>query len=363
MKGPIIGWDVGGANIKAARVDRSEPAGPVVVEQPFALWRDPRRLPDVLIETADRLGGVRTMAATMTAELADCFATKREGVHFVLDALGHAFPGVDLRIYGLDGTFRSIEAARERPHRVAAANWMASATLAAQTFHDALFIDVGSTTTDIIPLIHGRVAVRGRSDPARLRSGALVYTGALRTPICAIVRSVPLRGRRCRVAAEHFAVAADAHLWLGQIAEREYTCETPDGRGRSREEAGARLARMVCADLEMLTLDDITAIAAAVARAQVRQIAGGIRQVMRRSRARCPRAAVVVGHGAFLARAAATDVGLTVREPRGCAFDTPASAVACLLLDCTAHVFARPEPVEGRASQGSWFDKLTTSDT
>ena len=114
MKGPIIGWDVGGANIKAARVDRSEPAGPVVVEQPFALWRDPRRLPDVLIETADRLGGVRTMAATMTAELADCFATKREGVHFVLDALGHAFPGVDLRIYGLDGIFRSIEAARER---------------------------------------------------------------------------------------------------------------------------------------------------------------------------------------------------------------------------------------------------------
>jgi (4-(4-[2-(gamma-L-glutamylamino)ethyl]phenoxymethyl)furan-2-yl)methanamine synthase len=363
MKDPIIGWDVGGANIKAALVERAAGAGSIVVEQPFALWRDPHRLPEVLIETAHRLGGVRTMAATMTAELADCFATKREGVRFVLDALSHAFPGVDVQIYGLDGTFRSLEAARERPHRVAAANWMASATLAAQTFPDALFIDVGSTTTDIIPLAGGRVVARGRTDPARMRSGELVYTGALRTPICAIVRTVPLRGRRCRVAAEHFAVAADAHLWLGQIAERAYTCETPDGRGRSREEAGARLARMVCADLEMLTPDDITAIAAAVARAQVRQIAGGIRQVMRGSRARWPGTAVVVGHGAFLARAAAPDVGLTVREPRGCAFDTPASAVACLLFDRTANVFARPEPVGGRASQGSWFDKLTTSDT
>jgi len=338
MKGPIIGWDVGGANIKAARVDRSEPAGPVVVEQPFALWRDPRRLPDVLIETADRLGGVRTMAATMTAELADCFATKREGVHFVLDALGHAFPGVDLRIYGLDGVFRSIEAARERPHRVAAANWMASATLAAQTFHDALFIDVGSTTTDIIPLVGGRVVARGRTDPARLRSGELVYTGALRTPVCAVVRAVPLRGRRCRVAAECFAVAADAHLWLGDLEEREYTCDTPDGRGRSRVEAGARLARMVCADLDLLTSNDITIMAAAVARAQVQQIAGAIRQVQRRLGRRSPRDAIVVGRGAFIARRAAAAAGLVVREVvngdgEGAAYATPASAVACLLLE------------------------------
>jgi probable H4MPT-linked C1 transfer pathway protein len=337
MKGPIIGWDVGGANIKAALVERSERAGPVV-EQPFALWRDPQRLPDVLIETADRLGGAPTMAATMTAELADCFATKREGVRFVLDALGHAFPGVDVRIYGLDGTFRSIEAARERPLRVAAANWMATATLAARTFRDAMFIDVGSTTTDIIPLVGGRVETRGRTDPARLRSGELVYTGALRTPVCAVVRAVPLRGRRCRVAAEHFAVAADAHVWLGDLEERDYTCDTPDGRGRSRLETAARLARMVCADLDVLTSNDITIIAAAVARAQVQQIAAAIRQLQRRLGGRSPRDAIVVGRGAFLARRAAAAAGLAVRkvvhwDGAGPAYATPASAVACLLLE------------------------------
>ena len=229
------------------------------------------------------------MAVTMTAELADCFATKREGVAFVLDAFRTAFPDVRPWVYGVDGRFRSAEAARRRPHRVAAANWMASATLVARTFPDALFLDVGSTTTDVIPIVAGRVAARGRTDPARLRTGELVYTGALRTPVCAIVRSVPLRGRRCRVAAEHFAIAADVHLWLGRIEEGDYTCETPDGRGRSRAEAGARLARMVCADLEMLGPGDITAIAEHVARAQVRQIAAGLRQVMRRLGAACPR--------------------------------------------------------------------------
>jgi len=336
MKGPILGWDVGGANVKAARIGEDGQSEPKVFERPFALWREPHRLPAVLAEAADRLGGARIMAVTMTAELADCFATKREGVVFVLDAFRTAFPDVQPWVYGVDGRFRSAEAARRRPHRVAAANWMASATLVARTFPDALFLDVGSTTTDVIPIVAGRVAVRGRTDPARLRTGELVYTGALRTPVCAIVRSVPLRGRRCRVAAEHFAIVADVHLWLGRIEEGDYTCETPDGRGRSRSEAGARLARVVCADLEMLGPGDVTAIAEHVARAQVRQIACGIRQVTRRLGLACPRLAVLAGQGAFLTRAAADQVGLATRDMAddvgwAAARAAPAAAVAYLL--------------------------------
>ena len=160
------------------------------------------------------------MAVTMTAELADCFTTKREGVAFVLDAFHTAFPAIDPWVYGVDGRFRSAAAARKQPLEVAAANWMATATLVARSIPDALLLDVGSTTADVIPIVAGRVAARGRTDPDRLRTGELVYTGALRTPVCAIVRSVPLCGRLCRVAAEHFAVAADVHLWLGWIEAR-----------------------------------------------------------------------------------------------------------------------------------------------
>jgi probable H4MPT-linked C1 transfer pathway protein len=339
MTGPILGWDVGGANLKAARIGEDGQSEPRMLERPFALWREPHRLPTVLAEAADRLGGTRdihTMAVTMTAELADCFATKREGVAFVLDAFRTAFPDVQPWVYGVDGRFRSAEAARQRPHRVAAANWMASATLVARTFPDALFLDVGSTTTDVIPIVAGRVAVKGRTDPARLRSGELVYTGRLRTPVCAIVRSVPLGGRRCRIAAEHFAVAADVHRWLGRIDECEYTCETPDGRGRSRLDAAARIARMVCADLEMIGLGDVDAIADHISRAQVRQIASGIRQVMRRLGPACPRMAVLAGEGTFLARAAAEKVGLATRDladevGSAAARSAPAAAVAYLL--------------------------------
>jgi probable H4MPT-linked C1 transfer pathway protein len=341
MQGSILGWDVGGANVKAALVGEDRQTEPKVVERPFSLWRDPAGLPAVLVEIGDGVGGarhIRAMAVTMTAELADCFATKREGVVFVLDAFRTAFPGVEPWVYGVDGRFRSADNARQRPLEVAAANWRASATLVARTVPDALFIDVGSTTTDIIPIVAGCVAVEGTTDPARLRSGELVYTGALRTPICAIVRTVPFGGRRCRVAAEHFAVAADVHRWLERIDDNGYVCETPDGRGRSRAESAARIARIICADLEMVTADDVTSIAEHVARGQVKQIKSGIRQVMRRLGSACPSVAVLAGQGAFVGRPAAEELGLTARDlaagiGSAAARAAPAAAVAYLLAE------------------------------
>ena len=182
------------------------------------------------------------MAVTMTAELADCFDTKREGVAFVLDAFRTAFPEIRPWVYGIDGRFRSADAARRRPLLVAAANWRASATLVARAFPDALFLDVGSTTTDVIPIVcrpRGRPWKDGsRPAPhrrARLHGGAAdagVRDRALGSP----------RGRRCRVAAEHFAIAADVHRWLERIDDGDYTCETPDGRG-PEPRRGRRAAR------------------------------------------------------------------------------------------------------------------------
>jgi probable H4MPT-linked C1 transfer pathway protein len=138
------------------------------------------------------------------------------------------------------------------------------------------------------------------------------------------------------VAAELFAIAADVHLWLGRIQEADYTCETPDGRGRSRAEAGARLARMICSDSDSLPEADITAIAQHVARAQQDQIASGLAQVKRRLGAACPGLAVLAGQGSFLAELPARSLGFATRrlEERlgsDAARAAPAAAVAWLL--------------------------------
>jgi probable H4MPT-linked C1 transfer pathway protein len=288
---------------------------------------------------ATELGPATEMAVTMTAELADCFRTKRDGVRAIVDALASAFPHVPTWIYGTDGRFRSAAEAKAEPHLVAAANWMASATLAGRSLDTGLFVDVGSTTADIIPIVSGRPAPAALDDTGRLSAGELVYTGALRTPVCATVREVPVDGVMCRVAAEHFAIAADVHVWVGDVDEPDYTAETPDGRGRTRDECGARLARMVCADAETLEDRQLTAIAQYVSDAQVRQIASGMRQVVRRIGTHRCQQAIVAGIGAFLGTRAAARLGLIVRPPDtagAAAVSITAVAVATLLAETAA---------------------------
>src|SRR5690242_20235256 len=246
----------------------------------------------------------------MTAELSQMFRTKREGVSFVLDTMTRAFPSASLHVFTVDNRFLSPADALNEPLAVAASNWAATASIAALDHPNALLVDIGTTTTDIIPIVHGRPAAVGNTDPARLASGELVYTGALRTPVEAIIQHVPLGASRAGVSAESFALIGDVHVWRGDLAPNDYTVATPDQRPATREYAGERLARVVCADREMLVTDGISAIADAVADAQVDLIAQAIARV--RDRHPALRLAVIIGLGAFIADRAARHAGLDV---------------------------------------------------
>src|SRR5206468_1228100 len=174
----------------------------------------PTGLAKVLRAVAADLPEAEATAVTMTAELSDVFRTKREGVTFILDAMGAVARG-RLAVFTTDGVFVNDAEARARPLAVAASNWMATAVLVTRHLTDALLVDIGTTTTDVVPIQGGRVVARGRTDPERLLAGELVYTGTVRTNVAAIVARVPLWGGECPVAAEYFAVSSDAHLLLG----------------------------------------------------------------------------------------------------------------------------------------------------
>ena len=349
-----IGWDVGGVNIKAARVDDGRIAA--ITGVPFELQRAPKALVRVLRDVAAMLGtpvdAQVTHAVTMTAELSQMFRTKREGVAFVLDAIESAFPASRIRVYTVDGRFLAPADARAEPLAVAAANWAATARMVARRHADALLIDIGTTTSDVVPIVAGQVAAVGHTDPGRLRSGELVYSGALRTPCEAIVDAVSIGGELYSVSAESFALIGDVHVWRGALDPADYTCPTPDGRPAARTWAGDRLARVVCADREMLDEDDVDAIAEGVANAQVERIVAAIRRV--RDRYPSLRCAVTTGLGRFIADAAASAAGLEVvpldaEVGRDTARYAPAAAVALLLepdpLDPTL-VVARTSPME-----------------
>ena len=304
----VIGLDVGGANTKAAVVDGD---GARVVSEPYEVWRNPGELADVIASVVGRLGvDGAPVALTTTAELVDAFASKREGVLYVLDACTQALDGRRLRVMTTDGDLIGLDAARAAPLRCAAANWMATALMVARTVPDAILVDCGGTTTDVIPIAGGVVAASGRTDVERLRAGELVYTGALRTNLAAVVSEVPVGGEPCSVSSELFAISADAHLRLGNLTPDQCTCSFPDGRGSSAAEVRSRLARVVCADPEQLADGDLEAIADAVQEAQVAAIARAMARVADRVPAGTP--VLALGVGAFLARAAAERCGLTI---------------------------------------------------
>jgi probable H4MPT-linked C1 transfer pathway protein len=355
----ILGWDIGGVNTKVARVT----GGTVLAvgSRPFELQHDPGALVQVLRELAAETGGsgADTLAVTMTAELSQLFRTKRDGVQFVLDAVVAAFPGATVFVYSADGGFLTVAEARNAPLLVAAANWGATARIVAQSLPDALLVDIGTTSTDIIPIIDGEVAAIGWTDPDRLASGELVYTGAVRTPVEAMAASVSLEGREVGLSAEGFALSGDVHVWRGDLEPADYSAPTPDRRPASREFAGERLARAICADREMVNEAGVTAIADALAAAQIERIGAAITTV--RARHHGLHTAVVTGLGAFIADRAARHAGLDVVSLASALGDdaarcAPAASVALLLdrmaLGSRPRTLTRPRTLKGPLDAG-----------
>jgi probable H4MPT-linked C1 transfer pathway protein len=294
---PWIGLDIGGANIKA--VHSEGPARTV----PFEVWKRPDELGRAIATVVAALPSSDRAAVTMTAELCDCYPTKQVGVNAILDAVLGALPDWPIVVWGVDGEFHSVDEARHQPRLVAAANWLALATLAARLIpgEPTLLIDIGSTTTDLIPMDRGTVAARGRSDTERLQAGELVYAGIRRTPLCALATELPFRGAPTGLAAELFASTLDVYLTLGDIASNPLDLSTADGRPSTADAARDRLARMVGADRDGFRVDDALAFAQAADVCLMDRLARAAERACHPTIGR-PAAAVIAGSGDFLAR-------------------------------------------------------------
>lgn len=302
----MLAFDIGGANIKVA-----DGRG-WATSEPFELWRRRAELP----QTLRRLlrGQPRRVVVTMTGEIADCYGSRREGVADIVAAVRQAV-GADssVGIYLVDGSTVSPEEAIRRPLDAAASNWHAVARLAAAAAGPGLglLIDVGSTTTDVVPLRDGMVVATARDDVGRMAAGELVYTGVERTPVAAVVRSLPWRGRMRPVASERFAESRDVWLLLGGLPEDATDRSTADGGPATRAAARRRLARMLLAEPEDVTEEEAVALSRRCAAAQARLVARAIARVAD-TQGGMPRSVVLSGHGECLARLVLRKLGWQV---------------------------------------------------
>jgi probable H4MPT-linked C1 transfer pathway protein len=282
----IAGFDIGGANTDIAVVDFDSQGNIVGIKtdfEYFPMWLKKDGLCDALLGLlGDDLEEIDAVGICMTAELVDAYKTKREGVMDIAKKSKESF-SVPTGFIGLNGVL-SFEEVAENPDEVAAANWIATAKIASKIDENCIMIDTGSTTTDIIPINDGSECAKGRSDLERLKTGELVYSGTLRTNVAAIVDKVPLNNEFVRVSSELFAITADVHMVLGNITEEDYTCSTPDGAGKSKEECMRRISRVICGDLDMLNQFDIEKIAAYIYKKQVQKVAEALLEVSKREK-------------------------------------------------------------------------------
>ena len=290
----ILGLDIGGANTKHALINAQDKEIGLLSagSDYFPIWKDVQSFPEYLENLRNKLvekfGVIDQVVFVTTAELADCFQTKKEGIETICGFVEKCFygesegnPPLILDVYG---QFIPSQNASENWLEVAATNWVASALYLAAKHQNAVIIDIGSTTTDFIPIHQGKVVAQGKNDLERLISKELVYSGLIRTNVAAIVYEIKIRNEIVPVASELFATIGDVYLLLGLISDEEFIGETADNKPVTKENAKIRLARIICSDTNQLTHNDIMDIARQIKDKQFEKLSDAMNHVLNRYR-------------------------------------------------------------------------------
>jgi probable H4MPT-linked C1 transfer pathway protein len=245
----IIGWDIGGAHVKAAVIN---PAGEIlaVYQQPCPLWKGLDQLQSAVTRILQDASGSNDLhAVTMTGELVDLFEHREDGVKQIIRTMTTLLPQQRCLLFaGTEGFLDSDQVEASHYQAIASANWLASASFAAQKVGSGLFVDIGSTTTDILLLNEGKVLAQGYTDYQRLASQELIYTGIIRTAVMAVAQTARDQDQEIGLMAEYFATMADVYRVTGELNEHHDQCETADYAEKTITASARRLSRMIGSD-------------------------------------------------------------------------------------------------------------------
>lgn len=297
----VIGWDIGGAHVKAARLAQ----GRIVdaAQWPCPLWQGLDRLDAALAAARVRWPDLSAHrhAVTMTGEMVDLFEHREAGVASLASHLDGALPSP--RFFAGEAAWPGADQAAARWEQVASANWLATARHVAQAMpaREGVLLDIGSTTTDLIAFRRGRVVTESRSDAHRLATGELVYHGVVRTPLCALARRIAWKGVPHNVMNEFFATTADVYRLTGELDPAHDQHPSADNAGKDERCTRARLARMIGLDERDGSAAQWTAFARAWRDAQRAELGEQLSRVIARHDLAPGATLVTAGCGAFLA--------------------------------------------------------------
>lgn len=268
----ILGLDIGGVNTKAAliKIQHEQIVDSFSFIEYFPFWEKtlndiPKMLKKIVANVVGKnnykLKEIDYISVTITAELSDAFQTKKEGILTILTSLSKVFDKKRMFFITNYNEFIDFEKAKSEFSAIAAANWVSTSLFLGNYVPKCILIDAGSNTIDVIPIFNSVPVANGKDDISRLMNHELIYTGGLRATIPSITHFVPYKGKNIRISFEKFALISDVHRILGNITQDEYTNDTADNRSKSLENCYARLARIICMDIDTIKREDLKLIA------------------------------------------------------------------------------------------------------
>jgi probable H4MPT-linked C1 transfer pathway protein len=314
-----VGWDIGGAHLKMVVLDES---GAVLHahQLPCPLWKGLNHLEDAINDAQKHALRANIHAAsrahhsvTMTGELVDLFANRHEGVveisNLATKLLGKKTLYYAASLPNQNHGFVRPERVSEVWQQIASANWHASASALATHVSDALLVDIGSTTTDIITISNGKVTATSLSDASRMADDSLVYTGVVRTPVMALAQKIVFENVETNVAAEYFATMADVYRLTGELLPEFDQAETADGKGKTLQMSARRLARMIGHDVETYDFETWINLAITCKKLQMQQIKTAVMKHLK------PNMTILgAGAGSFLVKQIADDLNRPFKQ-------------------------------------------------
>jgi probable H4MPT-linked C1 transfer pathway protein len=337
----ISGWDIGGAHVKVARCDNNGEHFQII-QVPCPLWQGIEFLAQAIEAIFHQLDNQNDLTAiTMTGELVDLFTDRQSGVTQILNCVANYINPDKIHVYAAQARWLNIEQATQQWQMVASRNWQASASLTASYQHNAIFVDIGSTTSDIIAIIDGKETPNGISDFERQTTRELLYTGAIRTPLIALCQTAPFNGNEISLAAELFATTGDCWVLLKQLHPDSIQDTSADGKSWQTHYCANRIARMLGSDSNQAELAQWRQLAQWFAQQQCHLIINAILHVISSHKSLPADAPIIgAGMGRFISKLCAhqldrpyQDLHELIAIPHSEASDhAPAVAVALLAL-------------------------------
>jgi len=244
-KSTYVGLDIGGAHVKAVGIDQYKKINFIFYEK-CPLWKDFVLLEKTLYKLLKYLDSRKaTFGITITAELSDCFVNRTNGAKLIYKLCKK----LGIKFYFFSSKNKNFEK-KINFSDICSMNWLATGEYIKDKINEAVVIDFGSTTTDIIIIKNQRIVNRHFSDFDRINNCELIYTGCTRTPLFAIAKKIVVNSNEYNLIPELFSTTADLYRVNKLLNKNLDLFDSADNRSKSKLNSLKRISRNFGVDFE-----------------------------------------------------------------------------------------------------------------